>query len=182
MEKSQVIEIRDKLKAGKNLPILVYIDNLPKNIDESNVLQFTKWDDENGILYSYSLTDPIMEKSPSNIGGGITLFATGYENIQSMEVSRIPINMLGDSIDSLGCIGEEFKKRIIEVFTSILDPNIDKLDYSNINNLVGQKVFNTNDDYYAGKYTESFAETRLMAQHNEYAEKVAKENTTKKQN
>lgn len=179
MEKSQVIEIRNKLKAGKNLPVVVYIDNLPKIIDESNILQFTKWDDENAILYNYSLTDPVLEKSPSNIGAGITLFATGYENIQSMEVSRIPVNELANSIDSLGCISAEFKERIIKVFEYVLDPNLDSLSYSDINEIIGQRVLNNNDDYYEGKFTESFAETIGMAKHNEYANKVAKENAEK---
>ena len=37
------------------------------------------------------------------------------------------------------------------------------------------KALNDNDDYYAGRYTQSFAETRLMAERNAYAEKVAAE-------
>lgn len=179
MEKSQVIKMRDALKAGRNWPVIVYIDNLFEKIDESNVLQFTKWDDENGFLYHYSLTDPNLERSPSNIGGGISLFATDYENIQAMEVARININNLGDSIDSLKCINPEWKERIIERFKLALNPDLVNLSRSDINKAMGvidgQKVLNDNDDYYAGRFTQSFAETRLMAERNAYAEKVAAE-------
>ena len=183
MEKSQVIKMRDTLKAGKNWPVMVYIDNMFRTIDESNVLQFTKWDDANGILYSFSLTDPIMEKSPSNIGGGISLFATDYEMIQSMEVARINIDDLGLAIDSVGNITEEWKQRIIDRFKLALNPDLIDLSRADINKVMGivdgQKALNDNDDYYAGRYTQSFAETRSKASHNAYAEKVAKENATK---
>ena len=39
----------------------------------------------------------------------------------------------------------------------------------------GQKALNDDDDYYAGRYKQSFQETRMMAEHNAYAEKVAAE-------
>lgn len=179
MDKDQVIKMRNTLKAGKNWPLIVYIDNAFRNIDESNVLQFTKWDDENGILYSYSLTDPIKDTSPSNIGDGISLFATFYENIQSMEVARININDLGTSIDALECISDEWKTRIINRFKAAVNPNLVNLNRSDINMAMGlidnQKALNDNDDYYAGKYAQPFKETRLMAERNAYAEKVAAE-------
>ena len=178
MEKDQVIKMRDTLKAGKNWPLMVYIDNTFRIIDESNVLQFTKWDDENGILYNYSLTDPCMENSPSNIGGGISVFATGYSNIQCMEVARMNINNLSDSIDSIGCISSEWKERIINRFKAALDPNLVNLSHTDINKAMGiidgNKALNDNDDYYAGRFMESFAETRLMAGRNKYAESQKK--------
>ena len=180
MEKSQVIKMRNALKAGCNWPLIVYIDNLFKKIDESNTLQFTKWDDENGILYHYSLTDPILERSPSNVGGSISLFATDYENIQAMEVVRMNVDHLDKSIDSLKCIAPEWKQRIIDRFKLALNPELVELSRSDINKAMGvvdgQKALNDNDDYYAGRYTQSFKETRQMAEHNEYAEKVAAEN------
>lgn len=179
MEKSQVIKMRDNLKAGKNWPLIVYIDNLFKKIDESAVFQFTKWDDENGILYHYSLTDPRLEQSPSNIGGNISLFATDYEMIQAMEVVKININDVGTSIDALGCISAEWKERIIKRFKLALDPNTVTLTREDINKAIGiidgNKALNDNYDYYNGRYPQPFAETRPMAKHNEYAAKVAKE-------
>ena len=137
MDKDQVIKMRDKLKAGKNWPLIVYIDNTFRNIDESNVLQFTKWDDDNGILYSYSLSDPIKDNTPSNIGGGISLFATNYEFIQSMEVARINLNDLGTSIDSLECISSEWKQRIIDRFKIALNPELVNLSNTDINKAMG---------------------------------------------
>ena len=179
MEKNRVIEMRNKLKAGKNLPVIVYIDNLFKKIDESNVLEFTKWDDENGILYHYSLPYPGAEDTPSNIGGAVSLFATDYEMIQAMEVPRLNIGDLGLSIDSLDCISSEWKERIIQRFKIALDPNLVNLNRSDINKVMGivdgQKALNDNDDYYAGRYKQSFAETRAMAERNAYAKKVAEE-------
>lgn len=186
MDKDQVIKMRDALKAGRNWPLMVYIDNSFKIIDESNVLQFTKWDDENGILYNYSLTDPNMERSPSNVGGTISAFATNYEFIQSMEVARINLKDLGTSIDSLGCIDSVWKERIIERFRVALNPNLANLSRSDINKAMGivdgQKALNDNDDYYAGRYAQSFKETRPMAERNAYAEKVAAEEVAKKTN
>ena len=179
MEKSQVIKMRNALKAGKNWPLIVYIDNAFRNIDESNVLQFTKWDDENGILYSYSLSDPVKDNARSNIEGGISLFATDYEMIQSMEVAKINITDLGTSIESLRCITDEWKERIIERFKLALNPELVNLNRSDINKAMGvidnHKALNDNDDYYAGHYSQSFAETRAMAERNAYAEEVSSE-------
>ena len=179
MEKDQVIKMRDTLKAGKNWPLMVYIDNTFKIIDESNVFQFTKWDDDNEILYNYSLTDPNLEFSPSNIGGCISVFATGYNNIQCMEVARLNIDNLGNSIDALGCVTDEWKERIIERFKLALNPELINLNRSDINKAMGvvdgQKALKDNDDYYNRRYEQSFAETRAMAERNAYAEKMAKE-------
>lgn len=186
MEKDQVIKMRNALKAGKNWPVIIYIDNLFKKIDESNTFQFTKWDDENGILYHYSLTDPNLETSPSNIGGSISLFATDYEMIQAMEVACIGIDQLDTSIDSLKCITSEWKERIVNRFKTALNPNLVNLSREDINKAMGvvdgQKALNDNDDYYAGRFTQSFAETRPMAKHNEYAAKVAAEKAEENKN
>lgn len=177
MEKNRVIALRNKLKAGNNWPLIVYIDNTFRLIDESNTLQFTKWDDENGFLYVYALSDPIKDNSFSNISGGVSLFATDYEHIQAMEVFRMGIDHLPISIDSLGCIASEWKERIIERFKIALNPDIAELSAKDINRAMGtvdgQKAIRDDIDYYNGKYYQPFKETRPMAKHNEYAEKVA---------
>ena len=176
MEKDVVIQVRDKLKAGKNWPLIIYIDNTFRLINESNVLQFTKWDDDNGILYSYSLTDPRLEKSPSNIGGGISLFAVAYEHIQAMEVVRMNLKDLGDSIDSLNCISKEWKERIIKRFETALNPDVVNLTARDINKAMGvidgQKALNDNDEYYEGRFTQSFAETIHTNRYNEANEET----------
>lgn len=184
MEIAQVIAVRDALKAGKNLPLTIYIDNAFRIINENNVFQFTKWDDNNGVLYNYALSDPNITNSPSNIGGEMSLFAVSYESIQAMEVTKLPFNELPNSIDSLNNSGAkisaEWKERIINRFKAALNPNLVNMSPTDINVAMGvidgQKAVNDNDDYYNGKFTESFAETRPMAAHNEYANKVAKEN------
>lgn len=186
MNKDQVIKMRDTLKAGNNWPLMVYIDNTFRIIDESNTLQFTKWDDENGILYNYSLTNPIMEESPSNIGGGISVFATDYEYIQSMEMARLDLNDLKISLEAIGCVSPEWQERIFDRFKSILNPNIVNLYSSDINKAMGvvdgNKALNDNDDYYNGRFTQSFTETRLMADHNAYVEKkIAEEKAAKEE-
>lgn len=178
MQISEVIELRNKLKAGNNWPLVVRIDNAFRIIDESNSCQFTKWDDANGILYVYSLADPTTATSPRNTGNTISLFAVPYENIQSME-TVIHLKDLGTSIDSIGCISNEWKDRIIRLFTKILHPDLVNLSRSDINKATGlvdgYKALDDSDDYYEGRYTQSFAETRRMAEHNAYAAKVAAE-------
>lgn len=186
MEKADVIKLRDRLKAGKNWPLIIYIDNTFRLINESNVLQFNKWDDENGILYNYSLTDPIKEKSPSNIGGFISLFAVPYEHIQAMEIARLTLDNLGDSIDALGCISDEWKQRIIERFKTALNPNLVNLSARDINKAMGvidgKKALNDNDDYYDGRFTEPFAETRAKAEYNAAIAGTDKTETTVEDN
>ena len=180
MTKEQVISMRDKLKAGKNWPLIVYIDNTFRLIDESNTLQFTKWDDENEIIYVYALSDPIKDNSYSNISGGVSLFATEYEHIQAMEVASIKLDNLGESIESLGCISPEWKERIINRFKVALDPNRAILSAKDINKAMGitdgHKALRDDIDYYGGNYAQPFAETRRMANRNEYAEKMANSN------
>jgi hypothetical protein len=181
MEKDIVIKVRDKLKAGKNWPLIIYIDNTFRLINESNVLQFTKWDDDNGILYSYSLTDPRLEKSPSNIGGTISLFAVAYEHIQAMEIVRMNLKDLGDSIDSLDCIKPEWKERIIKRFETALNPDVVNLTARDINKAMGvingQKALNDNDEYYENRFTQSFAETVYTNRFNNANEKNKIDNT-----
>ena len=178
MTKEQVIKMRTVLKAGKNWPLIVYIDNAFRNINEANALQFTKWDDENGILYHYSISDPIKDHSPSNLDGGVSLFATDYEMIQSMEVANIRLDDLGASIDSLNNISDEWKQRIIERFKLALNPNKAFISREEINKAMGvidnHKAINDSDDYYNNRFTESFAETRAAANRNEYVENLAK--------
>ena len=182
MEKDRVIKLRDTLKAGKNWPLMVYIDNTFRIIDESNVLQFTKWDDENGFLYNYSITDANMNNG-NNTTDTISVFATDYESIQSMELARIGLNDLGTSIDALGCISSEWKERIIERFKIALSPNRVNLSRTDINKAMGlvngNKSIDDSVDYYAGRYPQPFAETRSKADHNAYAEKVAAEKANK---
>ena len=106
MENEQVISLRDTLKAKKNLPLRIFIDNSFQIIDEGNKFQFTKWDDVNGILYSFKMVHLNMDRSPNNKHQAISLFAVPYEMIQAMEVSYLPIEDIATIISSIresGC-------------------------------------------------------------------------------
>ena len=77
MVKDVVISTRTALKAGHNLPIKVYSDNNFVIIDESLPLNFTKWDDENGVLYSFRLTSFDQSRMPTNSDNSISVVALG---------------------------------------------------------------------------------------------------------
>ena len=87
-----------------------------------------------------------------------------------MEVARLTLKTLPESIDSIGCISNEWKSRIIEIFKTALNPDLVNLSARDINKAMGlvngEKALNDNDDYYNGRFTESFAETRAKAAHN----------------
>ena len=61
MEIAKVIKMRTALKAGKNLPLTVLIDNCFRVIDESMKGHFTFWDDDNGILYEMAYADIMQD-------------------------------------------------------------------------------------------------------------------------
>lgn len=159
MENEQVISLRDTLKANKNLPLRIFIDNSFQIIDESNKFQFTKWDDDNGILYSFKMVHLNMDKSPNNNHQAISLFAVPYEMIQAMEICYLPISDIDDVIESIkdgGCtFSDEFKKLIIHTYTEVLAPDRITLSPSDINSILGPGAVNDKDDYYYGKYTEA---------------------------
>lgn len=170
MDKQTVIKIRDALKAGKNLPLLILVDNAFRSIDESKQMQFVKWDDTNGILYNYALTNAIHDRATNNEEATLSVYATDYEQIQALEVTRLPQDLISESIDSINQAGAnvsaESKSNIIKMFKEALNPNPQNID-------------NDPNGYYTGRYKEPFKETRLMAARNEYAKKVAEENESK---
>lgn len=186
MEVAQVIKMRNTLKCEKNLPLRIFLDNNHRTIDERSVLQFTKWDDSNGILYVYHITDMQSMADPSNGDGEITLFAISYEYIQGMELSRLPLSMLSTTLDSLKANGAEIKEPyrqgIIDMFTKALDKNLVYMTHTNINEAMrvrdGQKALNDNEDYYEGKFTQNFSETLYP---NSYNEQVDALNQSKKE-
>lgn len=182
MEKDMVIKIRDALKSGKNYPLLVYLDNSFKLINESDALKFTKWDDANGILYSFSISDVNFSNATSNVNNTISVYACDYEQIQAMEVAELPLPYLPTIIDGVNAAGanitDEWKQRIIKMFTGAFK-DMANLSPSMINHLMGirdgEMAVNDKDDYYRGRFTEPFLETRAMAERNKYADKVKAE-------
>lgn len=171
MTKDEVIRIRTALKHGSNAPLRIFVDNSFTIVDESNVFQFTKWDDDNETLYSFRLTDPQSSRTPSNIGNSVAVYATPYEFIQAMELVVLPADKLDELFGTLvasGCtMSDDFKNLIKNTYNEILDPRRYEITPTEIQHLLGEEAANSKDDWYNGKYTQSFAETRRYAERNE---------------
>lgn len=174
MENADVIKLRDILRKtgdNNNTPLRVYIDNSFIIIDESNKFEFTKWDDDNGILYSFKLININTDKYPNNKSQAISVFACPYDQIQDMEIPYLPIKDIDDLVDNIkesGCnFSDDYKNLIKHTFSDILHPDRITLSPSDINTIIGPNSVNEKDDYYKGKYTQNYKETRLHAEYNE---------------
>ena len=178
MEKSIVIKLRDTLKQGKNLPLLVLVDNAFMNVNEADTARFTKWDDENGILYHWLLPTPHMQESYRM--DTVTLYALSYEYIQGMQVVNVPVKYLGDGIDAIkasGCdISDKFKDLIINTYKNLTDPTdvpCSPVDYNNLisaNRLdpeAPNAVNEVNDYYYNKTFNQDINVTRRTREYNE---------------
>lgn len=189
METARIIAMRDTLKAGKNLPLRVYLDNLHIGIDESSKTQFTKWDDTNGILYSFRLLNMQLDGVPNNKYPAITVFAISYEDIQGLEVVRLGIDDIDALVSNIVATGatfsDEFKNLIKSTYTKILDPNLYKLSPTDMNRIISSSelqsdvpdAVNAKDDWYEGKFTENFMETVATNRYNESIKETIDEST-----
>ena len=154
MTVAEVIMLRDTLKAGKNLPLQVYLDNAFLSIDESNVLQFTLWDDDNGLLYSFRL--PALESDDygtSNRSENVSVYVATYEQIQGMAIGLLPLSELDgvlDSINNSRPISPEMKNLIITTYNKVLKENYVDPMPEDYNKLVGSNL-NTQEDYFKGR-------------------------------
>ena len=178
MEAEKVISMRDTLKNGQNFPLIVYINNMYRLIDESVTLQFTKWDDKNHVLYVFSLSDPNISRTPSNINNELSVFAVDYEVIEAMEISRLPHKYLNSVLTKVSTEGtpikDEVKQGVIDMFDRACDPTRVNLGPTDMNRIMGVRdgrtAVNDRDDYYEGKFTENYAETRRTADYNKYVD------------
>lgn len=163
LTKEEIIRLRNTLKCGKNIPLRILSNNSFFIIDESNVLQFTKWDDTNKVLYSFRMVNPNADITPSNRQQLISVVAVPYDRIEAMEAPYLPIDdieTICDAIKSSGCsFSDDFKKLIKHTFVEALHPDRITLSSSDINSIIGPGAVNDNDDYYYGKYKESNKET-----------------------
>jgi hypothetical protein len=156
MTKAQVILLRDTLKAGKNLPLNVYIDNAFSSISESNILQFTLWDDDNGLLFTFRL--PPLEYGDSynsNHAENISVYTCTYEAIQGLEVCPLPLAELDgvlNSINTIRPISPEMKDLMINTYSKILKENYANIMPEDYNRLIGSNL-DSREDYYKGKTT-----------------------------
>ena len=145
-----------------------------ETINEASMYQFTKWDDENAILYSFRLINPVFDKIPSNREQAIRVFAVDYECIQCMELSTLRLADLGDVVDSIGGIDPKAKAGMINAFNKLLDPNRFEINNKDYNEIYGSNL-DTSDDYYDGKMSQSEAETRRYKEHNKLVEEKIEE-------
>lgn len=172
MTKDQVIKLRNELKCGKNIPLRILINNSFTIIDESNNLQFTKWDDTNGILYSIRLVDMNIDNIPSNRENSVTVFAVSYDTIEAMEIPILQMKDIDDLFAYLGaggCVfGDDFQKLIKNTFEQVMHPDRFRLNPSDIAQLLGPDSINAKDDYYnhPSKFVDSFKETVRYNKHN----------------
>jgi hypothetical protein len=183
MEKEEIIKLRNTLKTTGNLPLRIYPDNGLTVIDESLKTQFTIWDDNNGILYSFRLIGMQEDSAPNNNEKCIDCIAFSYEWIQAMEIVRLPLDKIEGTIDGIissgATVSDNFKKTIIQVFEELLNFNQGSLTPTLLNEILLRnnpdmpKPVSDNDDYLNGKFTQSWQETHLI---NEYNKTIDGEN------
>lgn len=165
--KEVVIAMRDALKAGKNLPLKVYCDNVHIMIDESAEFMFTLWDDDNGVVYVFRLMDLAHTRIPNNkLEQSISVGAIKYEFIQAMEVAPMPMKSFDDICSTIRSSSNdmiftnEFQEHIKKVFTRALNDN-GQADLTNSakNAVHGLRLTSQRDQWNLGIRSEPFKET-----------------------
>lgn len=175
MNKDKVIKMRTALKAGGNLPLLIFIDNDFKVIDEGATGHFTFWDDQNGILYSLEYVSILKDRMPTNTKN-VSMFAVDYDCIQCMQLASIPLDSpdsekkdLDDLFATLKASGKDVSDERIALiknfYNKVLDPNEIGVNNTYLNGLLGSDL-NEKDDYYNGRFTENFKETTRHRERN----------------
>lgn len=158
MDIEKVIKLRNILKAGKNIPLMVYLDNMHKVIDESTQNHIIIWDDANGILYDITQSNDIYNTSPRDNKTVLT-FGVDYNSIQALEAACYPTedipnvmsyiissgaNNMGKNIDTKA--GEVVK----DIFDKVLSTDTTYKTREGWNALTGANL-DTSVDYYKGK-------------------------------
>ena len=161
MEIAKVIKMRTALKAGKNLPLTVLIDNCFRVIDESMKGHFTFWDDDNGILYEMAYADIMQDKNPTN-EKKVSMFAVEYESIQCMQLSLVKLDDIDALFGSMKAEGKTVAKERIDMiknfYKKALSTDRYEMTHEELNHLLGSSL-DTRDEYYKGRMTEPFKET-----------------------
>ena len=177
--KEVVIAMRNALKANCNWPVKVYADNNWVIVDESNKAAFTKWDDENGLLYYFRLVDPIHNNIHQSTKPVVSVAAIKYEFIQAMEVAPFPCDKLDDLFSSIetasnnvSTFSSEFKEKIKHVMSVYQDSNLVELYPDLINAIHGTNVVKTDNDYYAGRMGYPKKETTYVTRYNKEVEEI----------
>ena len=161
MEKDKVIKLRTALKAGKNLPLVVLIDNCFSVIDESMTGHFTFWDDDNGILYELSYVDVQSDKFARNMPQ-VSMFAVDYDCIQCIQNATVALDDLDALFGTIKASGKDISDDRIAMiknfYKKALNTDRYEMTHEELNNLLGSNL-DTRDEYYKGRMTEPFKET-----------------------
>ena len=179
MTNAEIISWRESLRGGKNLPLRIIFDN-QFNFDESLTFNFIKWDDANGIVYTFSLPNPADLTSPGNQPNFVKVFSAPYDKIWYIE-SIVPMDLLDDvfkSIEDNGCtaFAAGAKERIKRVLSEAIDPKRWGLEPEDINSIHGYRIMDDNVEYYRSRFPENFKETRDHALHNQYVKDSQNQN------
>lgn len=164
--KEVIIAMRNALKAGVNLPLKAYGDNVHVAVDESLAFAFTVWDDDNGVLYFFRLMDVDQSQSLANVRNqSISVAAIKYEFIQVMEVAPMPISKIHNICSTIKSnssnitLPDEFVDHMEYVFTRALSDKTADILPSDINAAHGAYLMNDDDQYYSGRFKEPYKET-----------------------
>lgn len=180
MKKADVIKLRTTLKQGKNLPLLVLIDNTFMNIDESDTARFTIWDDDNEFLYQFMLPVPHMQRSYTS--KDVALYAVHYEHIQGMQCNCMPVRLIDDCIEAIKSSGhnisDDFKNLIINTYDKLTDNNTFIDGPMTFNNLISstrrdpeaRNAVDESNDYYKGYFRENARITKPTRDYNKSVE------------
>ena len=93
-----------------------------------------------------------------------------------MEISRLPRKYLDSVLTKVSTEGtpikDEVKQGVIDMFDRACDPTRVNLGPTDMNRIMGVRdgrtAVNDRDDYYEGKFTENYAETKRTADYNKY--------------
>lgn len=175
MTKAQAIAMRDTLRGGeKNFPLRVFVCDNVTVIDETSVTQITKWDDTNGVIYSFRLVSPTIADVPNNLRKEISITAVPYENIQAIEAIRVPVKDLDTIFTAIGAaVSATEAANIKKLFDFLLSNDLTVITPTTLRAaLGGNTVVAGSDDYYNGKFGENFKETRPKAELNAYVDSL----------
>lgn len=154
MTKEQVKTLVETLHGDSNFPLRVFVDSGTGSIDESAKTQFTKWDHENGILYSIRLPAVSATMLPSNAENCISIFAVDYATIYGIEAVRVPLDRANEIFDKIEVMNDTDKEMIGIIYKFILNHDITEITPTNLKKYLGEKI-NDQDDYYNNKYEEA---------------------------
>ena len=175
MTKEQVIQIRDAIKAGKNLPLKLFITDVTTDVNEANALTAVKWDDVNGIIYVYRLEAMSLMSSPSDRTKTISLYATTYENITGMEVGKLPVEDIRTTSSNIRSTGatfsEDFENWVYDMFNNALSSDRVRLEHYDVNQLTGARVDTTYGSYYHDRQKGKMKLEQRYADRNEKIDK-----------